>query len=116
MKKLVVAFDYDGTISANFQHYVQLAHDLNKSGHEVHVISGCNPSRIIDIIKKLDKIGFEYYHSHFRSDSFVSTPKNIGIWKQTILSEIKADLFFDNEIKNYEQEGITFDDFAIVRI
>lgn len=115
-----VALDYDGVISANWDHYFQLAFDLVRSGHVVHIITAANPKRIHEV--------HEFLMAHFikspnvvvhcRPLDFEPTQKNIGEWKKKVLKENNIDMWFDNEVKNYEREGVGFSDIkaAIVRV
>ena len=113
-----VALDYDGVISANWSHYFQLAFDLLKSKHSVYIITAAKHNRAQEIQSILAAQGFHFSGIFTRPIDFISTYKNIGEWKKKIIQENAIDLWFDNEIKIYEQAGIDFSDLktAIVRI
>lgn len=118
MMIMKVALDYDGVISANWSHYFQLAADLYKSGHIVHILTGAKKDRADSINRRLLSMDFSFHQIHKRPENFISTPKNIGEWKKQILKQYNIDLWFDNEVKIYEQAGVSFNDLdlAIVRI
>jgi hypothetical protein len=113
-----VAIDYDGVISANYQHYFQLSADFMRNGIAVYVLSAAKESRQENILEELDRLNFPCLEKIFRPVDFVSTPFNIGTWKKIKLIEYDIDLFFDNDIKQYEQSGVTFNDIEtqLVRI
>lgn len=108
-----VAFDYDGVITANWNHYHQLAFDLFRSGHSVHIITAAKRERADLITRKLEAMCFSFNQVHKRPEVFESNPKNIALWKKQILIDNNIDLWFDNEIKIYEQAGVSFDDLGI---
>jgi len=113
-----IALDYDGVVSANYQHYFQLASDFKRSGHQVYIITAAEHERGIQIIDNLSKLCFPYSGAFIRDANFVSTHKNIGEWKKKTLINNKIDLWFDNEVKIYEQAGVDFSDIKteIVRV
>lgn len=113
-----VAIDYDGVITANYAHYLQLAKDFEKSGHNVYVISAANKQRRKRVVDDLAMMGFPCKQLIVRPDNFISTHENIGSFKKLWLLKLNIDLWFDNEVKIYEQAGVDFSDIktAIVRI
>lgn len=113
-----VAFDYDGVITSNIQHYHQLASDFVRSGHEVTVITAANKNRLGDIVKTLLRTNFPSTQIVSRPKEFISTTYNIGAWKKEQLIKYKIDLWFENDVKFYELAGIDFSDLdtVIVRI
>jgi hypothetical protein len=117
-QKTILVIDYDGTITANIEHYRQLAFSFFNSGHEVHIMTACNPIRKQEVLDNLNIWNIKYNMVHFRPEELISSHKNMGTWKKSILKKLKADIFFDNEIKIYEQAGVDFSDLktAIVRI
>lgn len=112
---MIVAIDFDGTITSNFSFYHQLSYLFKKSGHKVIVLSGCNPARRKEVHKSLNKIGFPYDILICRPESVKTGPSGIGKWKKETLLEYNVDLWFDNEAKNYEDQGIDFSKLKIVR-
>lgn len=112
---MTIAFDYDGVITANISHYNQLASDFLRSGHGVIILTGASYERAKEIKKNLN-----FPHTLFigRPKDFKSTPFNIGTWKKIQLLKNNVGLWFDNEIKIYEQAGVRFDDIEtqLVRI
>lgn len=112
---MIIAFDYDGVITANISHYNQLASDFIRSGHEVIIITGASYKRAKRIQETLQ---FPYTRFIGRPKNFKSTPFNIGTWKKIQLLKNNVGLWFDNEIKVYEQAGVTFNDIEtqLVRI
>lgn len=112
---MIIAFDYDGVITANIAHYNQLIFDLMRSGHEVIILTGASYERSKHIQKTLM---FPYTKFIGRPKNFKSTPFNIGTWKKIQLLKNNVGLWFDNEIKVYEQAGVRFDDIEtqLVRI
>ncbi len=117
-QQALLVLDYDGTITTNIEYYRQLAFNFYTSGHEVHIMTACNYNRRADILASLKNMNIKYHMVHFRSKEFVSTIKNIGEWKLNMLKKIKATIFFDNEIKNYELADLDFSDLktAVIRI
>ena len=113
-----IALDYDGVISANFVHYYQLASDMKKSNHPIYIITASNLYRAKGISYDLDRMHFPYDFFITRPVDFISSDKTIGEWKKEMLVKHDIDLWFDNEIKNYEQAGVDFSDVktVIVRI
>ncbi len=113
-----IAIDYDGVITANYAHYLQLARDFVKSGHEVYVITAANKKRQQDVISDLALIGFPCKQLIVRPNGFISTYENIGSFKKLWLLKLNIDLWFDNEVKIYKQAGVDFSDLktAIVRV
>lgn len=113
-----IGLDWDGVITSNFSHYFQLASDFTRSGHEVYIITAANRLRTPDIQSKLVKMDFPFLEIVERPIDFVSTTKNIGEWKKKILKKFDIDLWFENDVKFYEQAGVDFSDLktAIVRI
>lgn len=105
-----VALDYDQTITSNFAFYQQLIHMLHKSGHVVIVISGCKPERAKEVEWDMQRMNI-YYDFFFSRPANIGTgPLNIGLWKKFILNQHKIDLWFDNEVKNYQDAGVNFND------
>lgn len=113
-----ICLDYDGVITANIQHYAQLSRDFIKSGHSVYILTGANPKRVKEIENYLLNSCFPFTRMITRPEELVSTPKNIGMWKKEQLEKWNVTLWFDNEVKIYEQAGISFKDIQvqIVRI
>lgn len=109
-----VAIDYDGVISANYQHYFQLAFDFVRNGHKVFIITGANRERG----KFIKNLYFPNNTLILRPKKFVSTHKNIGKWKKRMLIKYNINLWFDNEVKIYEKAGVDFSDLktTIIRI
>lgn len=112
------ALDYDGVITSNFQHYYQLASDFTRSGHAVYVITAANKKRVKDIITQLIRLNFQCVQIISRPKDFISTTENIGRWKKAQLIKYDIDLWFENDVKFYEQAGVDFSDIKthIVRI
>ncbi len=113
-----IAIDYDGCITANYQHYFQLAKDFVKSGHKIYIITAAKQDRAFKISQELLDLHFPYTLVSIRPSDFKSTYKNIGEYKKKLLKEFDIDLWFDNEVKIYEQAGINFADLktAIIRV
>lgn len=110
---MLVAIDYDGTITSNYNFYVQLTAMLIKSGHQVIVLSGCNPTRVKEIYMDLAHKGITYHKLISRPKQVNSGPQNIGKWKHEMLKYLKVDLWIDNEVKNYKEAGIDFSDLPV---
>lgn len=109
------AFDFDGVISANFALFEQLAYWLTLSGHKIFILTGAKDSRAQEIKKRLSISNSGFIT---RPKDFISTPFNIGTWKKIQLIKYDIDLWFENEVKQYEQAGVDFSDIKtqIVRI
>lgn len=105
-----IAIDYDGTITSNYVFYAQLCSMFSKSKHEIVIITSCNPNRVAFVKKDLKRSGITYHHFISRPKDVISGPLSLGIWKKKVLSCIRADLWFDNDIKNYTDLGIVFSD------
>ena len=112
-----IGIDYDGVITANYAHYAQLVRDLIRSNHEVYVITAANYKRFKEVTNDLIRSGIDC-NLVGRPKDFISTPFNIGTWKKIQLLKYDIDLWFDNEVKQYEQAGVDFSDIKtqIVRI
>lgn len=112
---MTIAFDYDGVITANIAHYNQLIFDFMRSGHDVIILTGASYKRAKHIQKTLM---FPYTKFIGRPEDFISTPFNIGTWKKIQLMKNNVGLWFDNDVKQYEQAGVDFSDIEtqIVRI
>jgi hypothetical protein len=110
-----IAFDFDGVITSNFTFYNQLMYHFIHSGHEVYIITGAKFERAQGIELILTNLYTKFIH---RPKDFVSTPFTIGTWKKIQLIKYDIDLWFENEVKQYEQAGVDFSDIktAIVRI
>ena len=113
-----LGLDYDGVISANFQHYFQLASDFTRNGWNVYVITAARAERVKDIITQLIRLNFPAIQVVSRPKNFVSTTGRIGEWKKQQLIKYDIDLWFENDIKFYEQAGVDFSDVktTIIRI
>lgn len=110
---MLVAIDYDGTITSNYNFYVQLTSMLIKSGHTVIILSGCNPSRIKEIYIDLAHNGITYHKLISRPKHVISGPQSIGKWKRQMIEYLKVDVWFDNEIKNYQDAGVDYSDLPV---
>lgn len=113
-----VAIDFDGTITANWSFYTQLISDLSNSYHTVYIITGANHNRVSKIYTMLNDMKIKYDYFITRPEEFKSTPRNIGNWKKEQMRKYKIKIWWDNEIKQYEQAGVDFSDLktAIVRV
>lgn len=110
---MIVVIDYDGTITSNIAFYQQLTFMLNKSGHVIVILSGCKPERKDEVKWYLEKMGIIYHEFITRPENIGTGPKSIGKWKKKYLKAIKADLWFDNEVKNYQDAGVEFRDTGV---
>ena len=113
-----IALDYDGVITANYAHYLQLAKDFVKSGHQVYILTAANKYRQKFILQDLIISGIPFNDVIFRPNNFKSNPEMIGSFKKLWLLKLDIDLWFDNDVKQYEQAGVDFSDLKtqIVRI
>jgi len=103
-----LGIDYDGVITSNFQHYFQLASDFSRNGWKVYVITAANKNRVQDIITQLIHMAFPIHEVISRPKDFISTTGRIGEWKKQQLVKYDIDLYFENDIKFYEQAGVDF--------
>lgn len=110
---MVFAIDYDGTITSNISFYQQLCHMLNKSGHVIIILSGCKPQRADEVKYDLEQMGIKYHILITRPVDIKTGPEQIGKWKKEVLKENNVNIWFDNEVKNYEDAGVDFNDFDI---
>lgn len=77
------------------------------------ILSGCNPKRRESIKWDLERMSIPYDQLICREESVKTGPEGIGLWKKKILSEYTVSLWFDNEVKNYEDAGIDFGDLPV---
>lgn len=107
---MIVALDYDGTITSNIVFYQQLCHMLHRSGHVVIILSGCKPERVEEVKWDLKNINVYYDFLITRPPEVKRGPEEIGSWKKDMLKEYQIDILFDNEEKNYRDAGVIFTD------
>ncbi len=110
---MTVFLDYDGTITSNYTFYVQLSSMLTRSGHVVIVLSGANYSREDEIKKELNNKGISYHKLITRPKNVSTGPKSIGAWKKAVLKSFNTAMWFDNEIKNYQDAGVNYSDLPV---
>lgn len=111
-----VVIDYDGTITGNYAFYIQLCSMLIKSGHTVTILTACKPSRRKDVYIDLEKKGVPYHQLISRPKDVTTGPSSLGEWKKNMLESIRADVWFDNEIKNYEDAGVDFNTLSTQKV
>lgn len=105
---MIAAIDFDGTITGNVSFYQQLMLMMLKSGWKVIVLTGCNPSRRKEVYKSLEFYRIPYSITICRPKSVKTGPSGLGEWKKSVLESENVDIWFDNEVKNYEDAGVDF--------
>jgi uncharacterized HAD superfamily protein len=116
---LKVVLDIDGVISTNPQFFGLLTYFLTKkrNRHLVFIVTARNPNRQKETIKWLKGVGVVYEKVFFMPTDLTRDFTTQGNWKKDVVSNLNADLWFDNDFKWYEREcGIDFSDLKCVRI
>lgn len=114
MHKKVWVFDIDGVITANPQVLSWLSYHLtkNENNNRVYLLSwrdGSDEARREQTYRELESFNIIYDELILAPKRFTST-KQAAYWKIAKLRELKADIWFDDEIKIYQRDyGINLD-------
>lgn len=102
---MIWVFDIDGTIDSNPDWYRQLTYWLKKSpsSNQIVIITCRNPKRRIETIMHLQSWGILYDTLITMEEEDPRDHKSLLMWKLGQVKKIKPDVWFDDEIKLYDQ-------------
>lgn len=110
MNKFVLALDFDGCITRHPDHFRWLSDHILMSGGEVHVVTGRRAAKDrLETLNLLKGLRIRYTDIHFYPGDYklpVSAMtqddfEGIAAWKQCVLDDIGASLFFDDSLHYY---------------
>lgn len=107
-------FDIDGVITANPAAIAWLTYHLlkNENNNEVYILTwrdGSDEKRRAETEQDLGRFGIVYTKLIMAPRRFDNL-RTAAFWKVSQLDELKVDIWFDDEIKNYKRDlGIDLD-------
>lgn len=112
MKKFRLGLDYDGVVSRHPDHLRFISDRILMSGGEVWIITGRRESDREETLQRLKEMRFRFTGIQFYSGDYdwngakldIETIRDIGLFKQAVITDLGIDLFLDDSLHAYNME------------
>lgn len=105
---MIIAIDIDGVITANPQAMSWLTYHFTKNfnGNKIVILSwrdGSDEKRKAETIAELERFNI-YYNELILAPKKFANLRTAAFWKIAKIAEMKADIWFDDELKIFARE------------